>query len=53
MYTWKEEIYPSSESRSKGILDIVHSEETQELEATMTMSSTIYNNSNGKTTTRL
>jgi hypothetical protein len=53
MYVWKEDIYPSSDSRYKGILDLVHSEEVQEMEATMTMSSTIYGNSSGTTTTRL
>jgi hypothetical protein len=50
MYIWQEDIYPSSDSRSKGILDLVHSEEAQELEAAVTMSSTVYNNSNGTAT---
>jgi hypothetical protein len=40
-YTWKNDIYPSSDNRSKGILDLVHIEEAQELEETMTMSPTI------------
>ena len=44
MYTWKKDIYPSSDSRSKGILDLVHSEEAQELEATVTMSPTVLEN---------
>jgi hypothetical protein len=34
-------LFPSSDSRSKGILDLVHSEEAQELEATVMMSPTI------------
>jgi hypothetical protein len=55
MYTWKKDICPSSDSRSKGILDLVHSEEAQELEAAVVMSPTVYDNSksNGTTTTRL
>jgi hypothetical protein len=47
------DIYPSSDSRSKGILDLVHSEEAQELEAMVTMSPTVYDNSNGTATIRL
>jgi hypothetical protein len=46
--TLEKEIYPNNDSRSKGILDLVHSKEAQELEAKMTMSPTIYYNSNGK-----
>jgi len=55
MYTWKNDICSSSDSRSKGIIDLVHSEEAQELEVAMMMSPTIYDNlkSNGTTTTRL
>jgi hypothetical protein len=46
---YKKDICPSSDSRSKRILDLVHSEEAQELEATVVMSPTIYDNlkSNG------
>jgi hypothetical protein len=53
MYTCQEDIYPRSDIRSKGILDLVHSKEAQELEAAVTMSTTIYDNSNGTTTTIL
>jgi hypothetical protein len=55
MYTWKKDICSSSDSRSKGIIDLVHSEEAQELEAVVMMSPTVYDNSksNGTTTTRL
>jgi hypothetical protein len=55
MYTWKKDICSSSDNRSKGILDLVHSEEAQELEAAVVMSPTIYDNSksNGTTTARL
>jgi hypothetical protein len=52
-YTWKKNIYPSSDSISKGILDIVHLEEAQELEEKVTMYPTVYDNSNGTATTRL
>jgi hypothetical protein len=48
MYNWQEDIYPSSDNRSKGILDLVHSKEAQELEAAVMLSPTIYDNSNGK-----
>ena len=55
MYIWQEDICPSSDSRSKGILDLVHSEEAQELEATVVMSPIVYDNSksNGTVATRL
>jgi hypothetical protein len=42
MYTWKKDSCPSSDSRSKGILDLVHSEEAQELEAAVVMSPIVY-----------
>jgi hypothetical protein len=45
MYTRKKDICPRSDSRSKGILDLMHSEEAQELEAAMVMSLTVYDNS--------
>jgi hypothetical protein len=38
MYTWKKYIYLSNDSRSKGILDIVHSKEAQELKGAVTIS---------------
>jgi hypothetical protein len=50
MHIWQEDIYPSSDSRSKGILYLVHSEEAQELDEVVMMSSTVYNNSNDNTT---
>jgi hypothetical protein len=53
MYIWQEDIYPSNDNRSKGILDLVHSEEAQELEALVMMCYTIYNKSNGTTISRL
>ena len=53
MYIWQEDIYPSSDDRLKGILDLVHSEEAQELEAIVTMSSIVYNNLNETTAARL
>jgi hypothetical protein len=43
MYIWQKDLCPSTDSRSKGILDLVHLEEAQELEATTMMSSTVYN----------
>jgi hypothetical protein len=45
----QKDICPNSDSRSKRILDLVHSEEAQELEAAVVMSPTIYDNlkSNG------
>jgi hypothetical protein len=55
MYTWKNDIFSSSYSISKRIIDLVHSEEDQELEETMMMSPTIYDNSksNGATIRRI
>jgi hypothetical protein len=44
MYTWQKDICASSDSRSKRILDLVYSEEVQELEAAVVMSPTIYDN---------
>jgi hypothetical protein len=52
MYTWKKDICPSNDSRSKGIIDLVHSEEAQELEAAMMMSPTVYDNSKSNGTTK-
>jgi hypothetical protein len=53
MYTWKKDLCPSSDNRSKGIIDLVHLEETQELKETMMMSPLVYDNSklNATTTT--
>jgi hypothetical protein len=52
MYTWEKDIFPSSE---KWILDLVHSEEARELEATVMMSPIVYDisKSNGTTIARL
>jgi len=49
MYSWQKDIFSSSDSRSKGIIDLVHSEEAQDLEAIVVMSPAIYDNlkSNG------
>jgi hypothetical protein len=49
MYSWQKDIFSSSDSRSKGITDLVHSEEAQDLEAIVVMSPAIYDNlkSNG------
>jgi hypothetical protein len=55
MYTWQKDICSSSDNRSKGIIDLVHSEEAQELETAMMMLPTTYDNSksNGTAATRL
>jgi hypothetical protein len=55
MYTWQKDLCPSSDSRPEGILDLVHSEEAQELEEEVMMSPTVYDNlkSNGTATARL
>ena len=55
MYTWQKDMCSSSDNRSKGIIDLVHLEEAQELEAAVMMSPTVYDNSksNGTTATRL
>jgi hypothetical protein len=53
MYTWKKDLCPSSDNKSKGIIDLVHLEETQELKETMMMSPLVYDNPklNATTTT--
>jgi hypothetical protein len=45
MYTWKKEVCSSHDNRSKGILDLMYSEEDKELEAVVVMSPIVYDNS--------
>jgi len=42
--TRKKDLFPSSDNRPKGILDLVHIKEAQELEAVVVMSPTINGN---------